>query len=163
MATKSVGAFDSASPTKTVLSVAMMDAGGERRTVSVPIDPASTDIEINAYVDAMQAAINATIFSVKKQIIEEATPVEANADTTPYVSVYDNIVLLYKNVPALATFNGFLPSPKGIQVLDGDTVDTDDPLYTAWRDALTAIAPANFTVVTARFTERRDKNDSVPA
>lgn len=163
MATKTVPTYNSTAPTTTKFRVSMMGADGEKRSVSIPIDIAATDIELNAYIDAIQAATNATIYEAVKLLAMSSVPLEANADTDVFQSVFANIVLLYKDVPNLATFNNFLPAPDGIMVLDGDTVDTLDPLYVAWRDATNVITPPGFTVVTTRYTERRDKNDSVPA
>lgn len=163
MATASVGAFDSAAPSFVRLSVRMMGADGEKRSVSLEIDAAATDIQINAYVDAIQAATNATVYEVSKQLVESANPVESNADAETFQSVYANVVLLAKDPVARKSQNAFLPAPDGIMVLDGDVVDTADPLYTAWRDAAMAVLPAAYDPVTVRYTERRDKNDAVPA
>lgn len=162
--TKSVPTIDSAAVTFVRVSVRMMDAGGEKRSVSLQVPAAATDAQIEALVNAQQAAQNATIYEVSKQLIWSSVPVEANADSTDnFGSVYDNVVLLCKNVATQKSQDAFIPSVSGIIVLDGDIVDTQNALYQAWRDAVIALLAAPYQAVSARFTERRDKNDSVPA
>lgn len=163
MATKSVPTVVSASPTFMRLSLSMMDAGGEKRSISLQVPAATSDAVINDLIDTTQAITNATIYECRKTLVFSSVPVEANADTTPHVSVYDNLVLLAKNVTTQKAQDGFVPAVKGILILDGDTVDTTDLDYIAWKDAVVAALGAGYAAVTARFTERRDKNDSVPA
>lgn len=162
--TRSAPTVDLGTPNRITLSVRLMDAGGEKRAVSLDIPSSATDTQIDAYVNAMQAVSNATIYEVSKQEKYTSVPLEANTETdSPFVSVFDNLVLGLKDVANNKLQDAFVPAVEGIIVLDGDVIDTEHGLYTAFRDAADALLGANYTPVSARFTERRDKNDSVPA
>lgn len=162
--TRSAPVVDGGTPNRTTLSVRFMDAGGEKRAVSLDIPLAATDAQIDAVVNAAQAISNATIYEVTKASKYTSAPLEANAQTdSPYVSVFDNLVLAMKDVSINKLQDAFVPAVEGIIVLDGDIIDTNDTDYIAYRDAVSALLGGSYTPITARFTERRDKNDSVPA
>ena len=162
--TRSAPVVVAGTPNRTVLTMKFMDAGGEKRSVSIDVPNAVTDAQIDALADGAQAISNATIYEIAKQVKYTSVPLEANAQTdSPFVSVYDNLVLLAKDVSINKSQDGFVPAVEGIIVLDGDVIDTTDVNYIAYRDALVAALGGSYTAVSARFTERRDKNESVPA
>ena len=163
MATRTVPTIASAGVTYKRFSVTMKDAGGEQRSVSLIVPNAVTDAQLEAVVATAQVITNASIFRASLTSVWDSAFVEANADTTPFVSVYDNLVLLVKNISQQNAQDAFVPAVKGILVLDGDVIDTTDTDYQAWRDAVVSALGAGWTAQTVRFTERRDKNDSVVA
>lgn len=163
MATKSVPTIDSAALTFVRFTMTMKDAGGEQRSVSLQVPSTVTDAQLEALVNTTQTITNGSIFEAKKTLVWSSAFVEANADTEVFASVYDNLVLLQKNIAIQKSQDAFVPAVKGILVLDGDTVDTTDTDYIAWRDAVTAALGAGYAPITVRFTERRDKNDAVVA
>lgn len=162
--TRSAPVVDGGTPNRTRVTFRMMDAGGEKRAVSLDVPNSVTDAQIDAYVNAVQALSNATVYEVSKQSMYTSIPVESNAQTdSPFTSVYDNLVLLVKDPTINKAQDGFIPAVEGIVVLDGDVIDTTDVNYIAYRDATVALVGGSYQAVSARFTERRDKNDSVPA
>lgn len=163
MATRTVPTIAAANITYQRFSITSKDAGGEQRSVSLIVPATVTDAQLEAVVAAHQVITNASIFRATLSSVWDSSFVEANADTEPFVSVYDNLVLLVKNIAQQNAQDAFVPAVKGILVLDGDTVDTGDTDYQAWRDAVVAALGAGWTAQTVRFTERRDKNDSVVA
>lgn len=162
--TRSAPTLDGGTPTRIRLSVRLMDAGGEKRAVALDIPGQTTKLQMDTYINTMQALSNATIYEASVTDVYGSVPQESNAETdSPYVSVKDNLVLLCKNVALNKGQDAFIPAVEGIVVLDGDVVDTTDTDYIAFRDAVVAVLGAGYSAVSARFTERRDKNDSVPA
>ncbi len=112
---------------------------------------------------ALGAATNASVYEVQVTDRWANIPSAANAIEDVVESVYDNIALNLKDVGAGLQQTVYVPAPIGDLILDGDVVDTADALYTAWRDAWLTVVAGNYAAVTVRFTERREKNDSVPA
>jgi hypothetical protein len=162
--TRSAPTVDGGTANRTSLSMKFMDAGGDKRSVSIDVPNAITGAQIDALANAAQAISNATLYEITKNERFTSVPVEANAQTdSPFTSVFDNLVVLCKDVSINKSQDGFVPSVEGIIVPDGDVIDTDDVNYIAYRDALVAALGGNYAAVSARFTERRDKNDSVPA
>jgi len=148
----------------------LIDSRGDKRSVSFRFDvnppgtPSGADIE--DLVAALQAATNASVYSVKLEYIWAGADVAANAVEAVVESVYDNIVINYKDVAANKQQSLFIPAPLGDIILDGDVVDTADAIYTDVRDAYLALlnaGPDAYVASTTRFTERRDKNDTTPA
>lgn len=162
--TRSAPVVDAGTPNRITLSVRFMDAGGEKRAVSLDIPGTATDAQIDAYVNTAQAISNATVYEITKAEKYTSVPVEANAQTdSPFVSVFDNLVLAMKDVSINKLQDAFVPAVEGIIVLDGDVIDTTDTDYIAYKNAVSALLGASYTPLSARFSERRDKNDSVPA
>jgi len=162
--TRSAPAVDGGTPNRTRITVRFMDAGGEKRAVSVDVPSTITNAQVDAYVNAMQAISNATIYDVSIVSMFTSIPLESNAQTdSPFVSVYDNLVVLAKDPTINKAQDGFVPAVEGIIVLDGDVIDTTDANYIIYKNALVAALGGSYQAVSARFRERRDKNDSVPA
>jgi hypothetical protein len=96
------------------------------------------------------------------QSLYEGAKLASNATNAVKSSVYDNIVLLAKE-SAIVSQNNYIPAPLGAIIASGDVVDTSNSLYTAWRDATITLLAGSYVAQSVRFTERREKNDSVPA
>lgn len=147
------------------ISFRLIDASGDIRTVTIqrPAGSAPSTAEIKAAQDALQAASNASIFEVALNSRWIGPKDVGIADDSTYLSVYDNVVINYKDEPARKQQSAYIPSPVGELVQGGDRVDAGNSLYTAVRDAYDVLLAGDFAAVTVRFTERREKNDSVPA
>lgn len=162
--TRSAPTVDGGTPNRVRLSTRWMDAGGEKRAVSLDVPASITDAQIDSLVNTTQILSNATCYEINKILSYTSIPLETNAETdSPFVSVYDNLVLLVKDPTINKAQDMFIPAIEGIVVLDGDVIDTTDTDYIAFRNAVVSAVGGSYQAVTARFTERRDKNDSVPA
>lgn len=162
--TRSAPVVDGGTPNRTRISLRFMDAGGEKRAVSLDVPSAISNAQIDALANTTQAISNATLYEISIVSMFTSIPQEANAQTdSPFVSVFDNLVLLAKDPTINKAQDAFVPAVEGIIVLDGDVIDTTDVNYIAFRDAVVAALGGSYQAVSARFTERRDKNDSVPA
>lgn len=148
-------------PNKKTVSFRMIDVSGDLRTVTIEAALASTDVEIAALGTALAAATNASIYEVKvvSDYISAAIASEALADEEN--SVYDNIVLLAKsNVGDSSRL--FIPAPiRTLFLGDSDTPNPDSTEMQAVIDAFEAVSIAGYTVVSARYTERREINEAI--
>lgn len=150
-------------PNRVTVSVRLMDWSGDKRAVSLDVPATVTGAQIDAYVDALQALTNATIYEVSTNNKFTSVPIQANALQTSYQSVYDNVVLLMKDATQNKVQDAFLPAPILTLIDEGDVVDTSLVAYETWRDASVALVAENYIASSVRFTERREKNDSTPA
>lgn len=147
---------------KTV-SFRLIDSKGELRSVSTRVPVATAPADIQALAVSLGAASNASVYEVQITDRWASIPAAANATDEVVASVYDNIATNMKDVAAGLQQTVYVPAPVGDLILDGDIVDTTDPLYEAWRNNWLVVLAGGYAAVTSRFTERRDKNDSVPA
>lgn len=161
--TRSAPVVNAGTPNRVTLSVRMQDFGGDKRSVSLDVPNAVTDAQIDAYVDALQALTNSTVYEIEKGQKYTSVPMQANALNDSRESVYDNVVLLLKDVSINKAQDAFVPAPINTLIDDGDVVDTSLVAYETWRDATDALLAGNYEAVSVRFTERREKNDSTPA
>lgn len=161
--TRTAPAIDG-NPTFLALSMKLVDASGDERSVRIqPLKSSVSDAEIESLVAATQALSNASVASVNVISIYAGALSASNAQDTSYQSVYDNVVLLEKNASTTQAINAFIPAPITTLVDAGDVVDTELVAYTTWRDAVGEVLDDAFAPVSVRFTERREKNDSIPA
>lgn len=161
MATRTAPTVDGTLTSKAV-SISMIDASGDERSVRLVVPSSATNTQIEALVAALQAASNASVYRVKVESLYVGAKLASNATNAAYTSVYDNIVLLLKE-SALVTQQAYVPAPKVAIIPSGDVVDISNALYTAWRDAALAAVSGSYAAQSVRFTERREKNDSIPA
>lgn len=146
------------------LSMKLVDASGDERSVRIqPLKSSVSDAEIESLVAATQALSNASVAVVNVISIYAGALSASNALDTSYQSVYDNVVLLEKNASTTQAINAFIPAPINTLIDEGDVVDTDLVAYATWRGAVGDVLDDDFAPVSVRFTERREKNDSIPA
>lgn len=153
---------DSAAITEKAVSISFIDATGDERSVRLIVPAAATDSEIEAVVAATVALSNANVWRVKVEQLYVGAKDASQALSASYQSVYDNIVLLAKE-SSVVTQNAYVPAPLGSLVLSGDVVDTSVLDYQTWRDDVITLLAGGYNAQSVRFTERREKNDSVPA
>jgi hypothetical protein len=161
MATRTAPTVDGTLTSKAV-TISLIDSSGDERSVRLVVPAAATDAQIEALVAALQAGSNASVYRVSVQSLYEGAKLASNATNAVKSSVYDNIVLLAKE-SAIVSQNNYIPAPLGAIIASGDVVDTSNSLYTAWRDATITLLAGSYVAQSVRFTERREKNDSVPA
>lgn len=150
-------------PTYVNVSVKFVDSRGDKRSVSFRSDPAILPATVEALVVALQAATNASIYAVGVTEVYGSNALASNGADAVFESLFDNIAINFKDTSIGKQQTTYIPAPLGVLVGEGDVVDTANALYTAVRDAYDASLDTGYAPVTARFTERREKNDSVPA
>lgn len=145
------------------LSIHYVDASGDVRSTSIQMAAGATDAQINAMVDAHQDNSNASIYKVEVTRAWNSIPQKSNAAEDVHLSVYDNLVLLWKS-PLNRSMNTFVPAPTTDLVpADSDQPIDGIPLQTIVSTTTTVINSGtdNFQAVSARYTERREKNQRV--
>ena len=143
------------SPTFKKLSITLYDYTGEQRTDSYKIDADSTAVEIEAFVDALQAVTNGTIWRVVVGEVYNSVGDPSNALEDVWEESTANLVLLAKDTNDNSE-NFFIPAP--INAMFNEGTEDIDPTDVALGAVLSAILPmkAGFSFVSARFTSRRD-------
>lgn len=142
------------------LSTRLQDVSGDIRSVSLDIPVAVTNAQMEAYVAALQATTQASIFSVEVSDVYASVGDASNAVVGQRNSVYDNVALLLKT-PANLSKNGFIPAPAPeVMLVDSDQIDPTSTELIAFFTAILAVAPT-YSVVSARYTERREINQAV--
>lgn len=145
------------------VSIHYVDASGDTRSDSIQIDPGTTDAQIQTMVGLIQGNSNASIYKVERTAVYGSIPNPSNALAEVYPSVYDNIVLLFKT-PTNQSQNVFIPAPDGdIMPADSDVPDVAAliPTNVAIINVLEGLGTVEWGAVSARFTERREKNQRV--
>lgn len=146
------------------LSVAFVDDSGDRRSTALRIPSGATAAQIGALITALGAATSANLYEYTVEEVHAAAADASEALDGEQNSVYDNAVILFKDVAAGISQNVFIPAPlETIMDDDTDGIDTSDALYTAVRDAADTLLGGNYTPVSVRYTERREINDRKPA
>lgn len=128
---------------------------------TIRIDTAATGIQVEALAAAVQAASNGSLFAVKRSSLWVGTKSAANAASAVHESVADKIRLSLKQLSSGAYEQAYIPAPLEILVGDGGIVDTTNVTYTAWRDAVLAVAPTNFVGLNAEYVQYSQRNDAV--
>jgi len=145
------------------VSVHYVDASGDIRSDTIQIDPGTTDAQIQTMVGLIQGNSNASIYKVERTAVYASAPNPTNAVSAVYPSVYDNVVLLFKTLLNQSQ-NIFIPAPdEDIMPADSDSPDTAAliPTVVAIINVLEGTGTTDWSGVSARFTERREKNQRV--
>lgn len=162
MATRTAPTVDG-NPQYWNVSYHFIDASGDVRSISVKAPEGVTNAQINALGSSLQTYSNASLYKIEKSEVYSGDESRSNADAEVYPSVYDNVVILYKTVDGRSQ-NIFIPAPTTTIQPSGQ--DTPDVTVVATFN-LTALNVLNgdpsvgYTPRSTRFTERREKNQSV--
>lgn len=143
-------------PTFIQISVTLYDYTGEQRTDSYFVDADSTNAEIEAYVAALQAATNGTVWRVKVGYVYNSIGDSSNALEEVWEDADSNFVALIKAPAIEKGQDWYIPAPINAMFVEGtNEIDPTNATLAAW---LAAILPmrANYAVVSGRFTSRRD-------
>lgn len=142
-------------PTFKRVSVTLYDYTGEQRTDSYMLDAAATDVQIEAFVAALQAVTNGTIWRVIVGDVYNSVGDPSNADEVVWEEASANVVLLAKTSANLAQ-DWYIPAPVNDMFLEGtENIDPSDADLGTLMTAILAMR-SGFSFVSARFTSRRD-------
>jgi len=150
-------------PTFQRVSFHFIDATGDQRSDSYNVPAAATVAQIEAAGAAIAASSHASLWKIETTAVYEGNSSKTNADTgVENNSVFDNVVILFRNPTTRATQDGFVPAP-AVELFvsaDSDTPDTDPAGDLAGvASAIEAmLGAAAWNVISARYTERREMN-----
>jgi len=144
-----------------ILSLRWIDASGDVRTDSIQIPQAATNVQIEAGVAALAAISNASLYSVGVQETYNSTADKNDAVDAVKDSVFDNLVVLAKKATNESQ-RGFIPAPEGGLFVEGtDQIDPANADLATYLAAFLAVIGAGYSIVSARYTERREINERV--
>ena len=150
-------------PTFSRVSVRMIDASQDIRSVAWQLGLGATNAQIEAAVDNIQDYSNASMFQIEVTAVYNSAPAVTNALAEVYPSVYDNVVLLYKDALNNSQ-NIFIPAPTTDLQPSGS--DSPDPVTLAlirasFAATMNGTGTAGWAPISARFSERREKNQRI--
>ena len=155
------GAVD-ATPTRKVIHLQFIDSDGKNRTDSYDIPSDATDAEMNALAAAMGAVTNASLWNIGyTNWFNTGQPQKSDADDLTNDSVFDNIVILFKNA-AGGSFDYYIPANlESVTMVDG--TENPDPTTDEMLALIAAVEAIHggYTAFSIRFTERKNVNRSV--
>lgn len=142
------------------VSFQFIDSTEDIRSVSIQLPPGATAAQIEAIAAALQARSNASLFKIEVKEVYASTPDVGNALAEVHISVFDNVVVLFKD-QLNHSQDIFVLAP--ITALQPD--DSDTPVGTQLTAIILAVTSAleqgttdDWQAVSARYTERREKN-----
>lgn len=149
-------------PTYQQVSMTFIDYTGDVRSISFNVPAAATVAQIEAAAEAIADGSNASLFKISTSAVYEGNGSKTNATSgANHSSVFDNMVLLYRNPTTRATQDGYVPAPVDDLFIEG----TDDPNTDPAGDLAGIISAiegmlgaAAWNAISARFTERREIN-----
>lgn len=139
-----------------------IDADGTLRAYPLRVNAAMTDIELNAMLDSIGVGSNASLYALEHTMAYGTVPQQSNAIDAVHTSVKDAIALLAKDIAANRSQTIYVPAPSVGNFVAN--TDTPDPSTTPLSDIIAAVntvTPVNQTVISARFTQRRQTNERV--
>lgn len=151
-------------PNMRKISLSYVDISKDSRTVSNYVEGATTDAQVESHVAAAGAASNANLYRVEVTDVYNAAKLASGAVAAEENSVYDNVVILFKESDNPTGMNGFIPAPiRDIFIGDSDNVDNVAAEYVAFKTTLAAILLGTMVPISVRYTERREINASEEA
>lgn len=157
--TRTAPTVDGTPPFQTA-SYSFIDASEDIRSVSIQLPPGSTAAQIEAIGNQLQLLSNASLYKVEVKAVYGSTPDVGNADAVVHMSVYDNVVVLFKDQLNHSQDIFVLAPITDLQPTDSDTPDGTEllALGIAVTNALEQGTTDDWQAVSARYTERREKN-----
>lgn len=150
------------------VSASWVDASGDGWSESYLVPVAATNAQIEALLDALQAASNSSLYGTEIASIYdgEKDPQNALIEQDKSVSVFDRLAQTYKNSnPMFANKRVSIPAPiQGLFVSDGATTTLDDIDPTSAElvavvTAALAMFGAGWSAAWARYTEHVETNN----
>jgi len=146
------------------ISLSYVDVSKDSRTVSNYVEGATTDAQVETHVAAAGEASNANLYRVEVTDVYNAAKLASAAVADEENSVYDNVVILFKESDNPSGMNGFIPAPiRDIFVGDSDNVLNTATEYVNFKTSLAAILLGTMVPISVRYTERREINASEEA
>lgn len=137
-----------------------IDSTEDIRTISVQFPPGTTAAQIEAVATQLQALSNASLFNIEVKAAYKSNPDVGNALAAVHISVYDNVVVLFKD-QLNHSQDIFVVAP----ITDLQPDDSDTPVAAELTALILAVTNGleqgttdDWQAVSARFTERREKN-----
>lgn len=141
-------------------SYQFIDFSEDIRSVGVQLPPGTTAAQIEAIGTQLQALSNASLFKITVQAVYGSTPDVSNAEGVVHLSVYDNVVVLFKD-QLNHSQDIFVVAP----IADLLPPNTDTPIGSELTALILAVTNGleqgttdDWQAVSARYTERREKN-----
>lgn len=157
--TRTAPTVDGTPPYQTA-SYQFIDSSEDVRSVSIQFPPGTTAAQIEAVAAQLQLLTNASLFKVDVRAVYGSTPDVGNALAEVHMSVYDNVVVLFKD-QLNHSQDIFVVAP----ITDLQPTDSDTPVGTELLALTLAVTAGleqgttdDWQAVSARFTERREKN-----
>jgi hypothetical protein len=141
-----------------------LDYNNDKRSISLQFVGANSPaVELlEAVVVETQTLTNASIYECRLTAIYAGARSTSNALQAPRISVYDNIVVSFRDDAAREQFSGYIPAPVEAALTQSEQVNISNTDYLEWRNAMTTLF-STFQADRARFTERIERNPSGPA
>lgn len=144
------------------LKIGLIDDSGDKRSLSLRVDNATTLVQARAVASTLGDITSASIYSLELSDVFEANPLASQALDGEQNSVFENVVISFANRAQGTTFQAYIPAPiEAIMQGDTDTVNVANAEYLLYLNAINAVKIAGFDAVSVRYTERREINDSV--
>jgi hypothetical protein len=157
--TRTAPTVDGTPPFQNV-SYQFIDSTEDIRSVSIQFPPGTTSAQIEAIAVALQARSNASLFNIEVKASYTSAPDVGNALAEVHISVYDNVVVLFKD-QVNHSQDIFILAP----ITDLQPTDSDTPVASQLIAIILAVTTAleqgttdDWQAISARFTERREKN-----
>ena len=157
--TRTAPTVDGTPPYQTA-SYQFIDASEDVRSISIQFPPGTTATQINSVGTQLQALSNASLFKIEVKQVYGSTPDVGNALAVVHMSVFDNVVVLFKD-QLNHSQDVFVVAPTtDLQPTDSDTPDGTEltALILAVTAGLEQGTTDDWQAVSARYTERREKN-----
>lgn len=137
-----------------------IDSTEDVRSVAIQFPPGTTAAQIEAVATQLQALSNASLFEVIVEGRYSSVPDVANADNVVHISVFDNVVVLFKDELNRSQDIFVVAPTTALQPDNSDTPDGTEltALILAVTNGLEQGTTSDWQAVSARFTERREKN-----
>jgi hypothetical protein len=150
-----------------LVSLRLIDESGDIRTMSVHTPSTTTNAEIESFAAAYQAVTQASLFSIHVTEVYSAVEDKNDAQTGTRDSVFDVLNILNRNASAVAdTIQIHAPEP-ATMLDNSDEIDpasgTLGTLFTTMLAVLNGGAggAGTYEVISARYTERKERNKAI--
>ena len=148
-------------PIYKTLSLSWIDASGDLRTDTIQLPVAATDAQMEAIANTVEDVSNASLYKITVGEVYNSIADKDDAVDAVKDSVYDNLVILAKTA-LNASSRVFIPAPEGALFVPGtDQIDPSNADLAAVLAAMLAALGVTYDVVSIRYTERREINESV--
>jgi hypothetical protein len=138
-----------------------IDASGDIRSDSIQLPQAATNAQIEAIADTVSDVSNASLYKIEVGEVYNSIADKDDAVDAVKDSVFDNLVILAKTA-LNASSRVFVPAPEGALFVAGtDQIDPTNADLAAVLAAMLAALGITYEVVSIRYTERREINESV--
>lgn len=141
-------------------SYQFIDSTEDVRSIGIQFPPGTTATQINAVGTQLQALSNASLFKIEVKAVYASAPDPGNAVAAVHISVYDNVVVLFKD-QVNHSQDVFVVAP----TTDLQPDDSDTPVSAELTALILAVTAGleegttdDWQAISARFTERREKN-----